>query len=264
MSASNFTEETQNADDMETKAKDFYWYHSVSLGNGVITSGDYDMNEYLHHYHFPVDMRGLSVLDVGRASGFFSFFFEERGASVTATEIRSFMDWDFVGGDIEKKKRASNIRDMDAYTRRYITGAFDFAHAARNSNVTSKIASIYDVRPETVGGPFDIVFAGSVTSHLRDPILGLERLRSVIAPDGLCVVSAPFIDIQPDLPVAAMVGTADEDHRSWWVVNAKCLTEMLHSAGFSKVEMVGFFNLKMTRDTGRPNNFPHIVAHARV
>src|SRR5262245_59022582 len=67
--------------------RDFYWYHCIDLGNGIVTDGDYDMTQYLAHYGFPDDLHGKRVLDVGRASGFFSFEFERRGADVTATEI---------------------------------------------------------------------------------------------------------------------------------------------------------------------------------
>lgn len=242
---------------------DFYWYHCIDLGNGVVTDGDYDMDEYLPRFHFPDDMRGMTALDVGRASGYFSFEFERRGADVTATEISTILDWDFVGGEPEKAKRAAELGDVGAWNRKYVTGAFELAHLARRSSVKKVTSAIYDMSRETVGGPFDLVFAGSITSHLRDPVLGMERFRALTKPDGLCVVSAPYVGVDESLPLAAMVGTTDPDHRSWWVVNKMCLTAMLNAAGFSRVEIVDHFSLKYRRPEIQGSEFPHMVAHAR-
>lgn len=240
-----------------------YWYHCIDLGHGIVTKGDFNMDDYLPYYHFPEDMSGMKVLDVGRASGYFSFEFERRGADVTATEIASYLDWDFVGGAIERQRRAADFGDMNAWTEKHITGAFNLAHKVRGSKVKPVTTTIYNIAPETVGEGFDLVFAGSVTSHLRDPILGLERFRSVIASDGLCVVSAPHIGLDESLPLAAMVGTSDIDRRSWWVLNKRCLTEMLNGAGFSRVEIIDRFDLKLRRSDAQAGEFPHIVAHAR-
>lgn len=253
-----------SSDELKKAASEFYWYHSIDLGKGVRTVGDYDMERYLPRYHFPDQMDGLKVLDVGRASGFFAFEFEKHGADVTATEIKSYFDWDFVGGEREKARKFSEIQDPENFTRTQITGAFWFAHGALNSKVKSVEGSVYEISPATAGGPFDIIFAGSITSHLRDPILALEKLSTVLAPDGVCIVSAPYIGLDEKHPLAAMVGTSDSDRRSWWVVNKKCLCEMLKAAGFKSVEIVDDFLLELDRPGGEKGTFPHIVAHARL
>jgi hypothetical protein len=239
--------------------QEFYWYHCIDLGNGIVTDGDYDMTQYLKHYRFPDDLRGKRVLDVGRASGFFSFEFERRGADVTATEIASFFDWDFVGGETVRRRRMQEVGDPEAFTRRHITGAFHHAHAMRGSRVQTKTVGVYDLRPEQFDdGPFDLVFAGSITSHLRDPILALERLRSVTS--GTCIVAAPAVGEVETLPAMILVGTMDSDRRSWWVLNKKGLLEMLYCAGFSTAEIVSEFSLKH-RKSGQ--QVYHIVAHAQ-
>jgi len=81
------------APDLLAQSRAYYWYHCIELQDGVITDGDYQMLDYLGNYKFPDSMAGMHVLDVGRASGFFAFEFERRGAAVTATEINSFLDW---------------------------------------------------------------------------------------------------------------------------------------------------------------------------
>ena len=51
-------------------------------------------------------MSGMKVLDVGRASGFFSFEFERRGANVLAVELPSPLQKDFVGGEFTRGIKA--------------------------------------------------------------------------------------------------------------------------------------------------------------
>ena len=244
----------------EKKASDFYWYHSVDLLNGEITSGDYDINEILRHYHFPDDMRGLSVLDVGRGSGAFAFEFERRGAQVVATDLPSFFDWDFVGGEPERKRRAAAVGDKEIFSETFIHGAFEFAKEMRKSDVQSKFINVYDLSPDAFDGKkFDIVFGGSITSHLRDPLLAFERLFSVTKTK--CIVSAPSFDSTPiQAPLMRLV-TGDSDRRSWWVLNDLALTEMLRSVGFQAVDIVSKFDLQCQR-TGA--SYEHLVAHAIV
>jgi hypothetical protein len=58
----------------------YYWYHTIDLGDGLITPGMYDYRETISSFQFSEDMRGMTVLDVGSATGFFAFEFERRGA----------------------------------------------------------------------------------------------------------------------------------------------------------------------------------------
>src|SRR5215218_3167860 len=62
----------------------YYWYHTVDLGGGVVTPGDYDFRDQLPAFGFPDDMTGMRVLDVGSATGYFAFEFARRGAEVVS------------------------------------------------------------------------------------------------------------------------------------------------------------------------------------
>ena len=44
-----------------------------------VTPGLYDYRATLDNFHFPENMEGMTVLDVGSATGFFAFEFERRG-----------------------------------------------------------------------------------------------------------------------------------------------------------------------------------------
>ena len=71
------------------------WYHTIDLGNGIVTPGHYDHRPYLCHYRLPDNLHGKRVIDIGTASGFFAFEFERRGASVLATDLPEWFDHDF-------------------------------------------------------------------------------------------------------------------------------------------------------------------------
>lgn len=247
--------------DIREEMSRYYWYHCVDLGGGVVTDGDYDLKPLLPRYGFAARMDGMRVLDVGRASGFFSFEFESRGAAVTATEIPSYLDWDFVGGEIWRDKRRAEIGDEEAFNRREIYGAFEFAHRVRGSRVKGVWSTAYQLDPQALGGKFDLVFAGSISSHVRDPILAMEKLYGVTG--GECVLAAPVFDIPAvaQLPMLALVGTADSDRRSWWMMNEQGLTEMLRCANFRDIEVISHFSIANRRVAGLV--VPHIVVRAR-
>ena len=49
---------------------DYFWYHTIDLGDGLITPGTYDYRFNLDPFHFPENMTGMRVLDVGSGTGF--------------------------------------------------------------------------------------------------------------------------------------------------------------------------------------------------
>lgn len=241
---------------MQSDASRYSWYHCIEI-DGCVTDGDYDLRPLLPQYGFPDDMRGLKALDVGRGSGFFAFEFEKRGANVVATDLGSVLEWDFVGFG-ERDRYEGKLGDSAAWTDRHLTGAFHFAKNALRSRVQDRIANVYDLAPETFG-TFDIVFAGSITSHLRDPALAFQRLRSVTR--GKLILAAPSVVIEgaEHLPLMMLIGAADDDRRSWWVMNERCLVNLLKVSGFGAVKIVARPKL-VNRRTGQ--EIAHVIAHA--
>jgi tRNA (mo5U34)-methyltransferase len=247
-------------------SKEFYWYHCIDLGDGVITNGDYDINDFIDAYRFPEDMSGLDVLDVGCASGAFSFEFERRGANVYAVDLRSALDWDFLGGDLSRQEAEQRYGSIEDFSRHSIWGAFQYARQVRKSNINFRFCNVYDLSPARFGGKaFDITFFGSVTSCLRDPNKAAQCLRKVTKPGGVCIVGAPYLHINgyDSTPIMALVGSsADSDRRSWWVINELMLKEMLIAARFDEVDIISQFTLQHRRQSGA--RYPHVVAHGRV
>jgi tRNA (mo5U34)-methyltransferase len=214
------------------------WYHTIDLGNGLLTPGHYDHRPYLHYYGLPDDLSGKTVLDIGAASGFFSFEFERRGAQVTATELPTWFDHDF-GPNYQADHTAESGQV-------YLHQPFEVARQLRKSNVALKYINIYDISPDTVG-TFDLVFCGSVLIHLTDPLQALWRIASVTKEKAIIATS---LDAgEPDRPIATMVGAERGD--GWWIPTRACLELMTVAAGFVGIEWVSEFQLNYReQDTG--------------
>ncbi len=228
------------------------FYHTIDIGNGVTLEGSYDHRPTIASYHFP-DVRGKKVLDVGRASGYFSFLFERMGArEVVATDL--------------PPDRSKNVAGLaNAAPAHGPAGRLDFfiPHALLKSTVKPVWADVSEIRPEVVGTGFDVVFVGSLLVHLADPMGSLHRIRQVMAPGGVCIVANPIGSAEHLLsyvfrkPVATLMGT--DSKTAWWVPNIACLKLMCLRAGFSRVELKTR-NLLLRRR--KRSSVRHAVVHA--
>ena len=80
---------------IEERIAGIRWYHSIRLGNGVVTPGIFDHVPFLSKHPLPERMDGMRVLDVGTFDGFWAFEFEKRGAAeVVALDIGKRRDLD--------------------------------------------------------------------------------------------------------------------------------------------------------------------------
>ena len=166
-----------------------YWYHTLDLGDGILTDGMYDLRPYLDLHEFPDSLEGKSVLDVGCSDGFYSFDFERRGAdSVTSLDIAHFDGTPHV--DPSPAKRQDYIdkysRELDEYARYrqiFVMLGLKGAHKFRvlidyfDSRVNFQNHSIYEL--EDLEKKFDFVFCGALMEHLKDPLKALEQLAAV-------------------------------------------------------------------------------------
>ena len=255
----------------------YYWYHTIDLGNGLVTPGLYDYRETIAQFQFPEDMRGMKVLDVGSASGFFAFEFERRGARVVSTELPSLRDLDrFPGQDVENSLRKIERMifpdglNLEAHRRGdaerelhhcLLAGPFQFCHDRLGSRVERRYSTIYDLSPETVGETdFDLVFVGDVLVHTLYPLKALAALARLCK--GTLVLAQMLPEGPQHPPAMVYVGGADphEDHISWWLPNQSCLTEMLQKLGFPNVTETGWHS-GVVRPGGHP--FRRIILTAR-
>jgi len=222
--------------DIRHEIQKYRWYHTIDLGNGLITPGEYDHRSVLKYYGIPEDLSGKTVLDVGPAHGFFSFEFEKRNAQrVVAVELPRWSDHD---GSPELKKTFREGHTDDT-SGDYLHGALEFAIRVKRSKVERMFYNIYQVSPDTVGVS-DIVFCGDLLIHLSDPLRALYALRSVT---GECaIISTPLDIFSFNLrPRARFHGTLLG--QSFWEPNMKCLVQWAMAAGFSRIEKVSTFKL---------------------
>ena len=112
-------------------------------------------------------MRGMTVLDVGSATGFFAFEFERRGARVVSTELPSLRDLDrFPGQNVENSLRKiermifpdgldlESMRRGDSERELYrclLDGPFQFCRERLGSQVERCYSTIYDLTAENTG-----------------------------------------------------------------------------------------------------------------
>jgi SAM-dependent methyltransferase len=236
--------------DLMALSRKVSFYHTVEVGNGVVISGHYDHRSALAAYRFP-DVAGKRVLDVGRASGFFSFLFERLGAAhVTAVDL--------------PPSRAKNTAGF-APVLSHGVGRLDFfiCHALLRSRVEPVWADATEITEATVGAGYDVVFVGSLLVHLTDPIGCLARIKQVMKPGGVCIIANPIgrfdhiLSYVVNRPTARLA--ASSKRTSWWIPNIPCLMEMPRRAGFTNVELVAR-NVLLRRQKPR-SSVRHAVIH---
>lgn len=228
-----------------------YWYHTIELAPGVVTPGRYDLRPLLPLYALPDDLRGKTALDVGTGSGFFAFELERRGAArVVATEVAGWHALDRGAGEGD----ATGWRPDQWQT--FLDGPFALARAVRRSQVELVRTSIYELSAEQLGGPFDVVFCGSVLVHVSDLARALSALRSVTREQAIIATA-----IDPDdspIPRAHFLGSPGA--LAWWAPNRACLEQLIRTAGFRHVEWRSSFVLS---SVDRVFQSPHAVVVAR-
>jgi tRNA (mo5U34)-methyltransferase len=195
--------------------RDLRWFHSIDLGNGLITPGakSAETLQAEAEVAFTYPVAGRSVLDIGAWDGFFSFEAERRGASrVLATD-----EFCWVGGGWGKK------------------ASFDFARRALQSHVEDMIIDPMDLSPERVG-VFDVSLFLGVLYHLKHPLYVLERVAEVTR--GLLVLETHVDMTDVEHPAAAFYPGKElgGDDTNWWGPNIPAVIGMLKTAGFGRVE----------------------------
>ena len=222
------------------------WYHTQELAPGVVTPGMFDLRQYVDRYGIPADLSGLRVLDVGTFEGFWAFELERRGATVTALDVDRIQDLDWP----PRLRPAEDGRRGEG---------FELAKQALGSSARRVGASIYDATPEALGGPFDLVFCGSVLIHLRDPMLALERMA------GLCadrfILADEYSRRLRWLPFVAAEFRGETPWSTWWRPSISAWLAMVRVAGFEDVRKHGAFNMRFREKRG---GVPHVVVHARA
>ena len=220
---------------------DWCWYHTIELPQGIVTNGVYDHRSVVALYGIPADLHGTRVLDLATADGFWAFEFERRGAKVIALDIDTTAEVDL----------PAPVRQL-ATDRGYadpIGTGFHLAHRLLESSVERISGSIYDLDPDRLGR-FDLVHAGDVLLHLRDPILALQQIRRVTGREALLAdCFDPALSRAGGRRLAEYYGGWST--ATWWLPSLETLVQMVADAGFDRVEVVNTYQLA-TKAGGGP------------
>jgi len=184
------------------------WYHSIELPDGQVIQGMIGIDALkgrLAGFPIPADLTGKRVLDVGAWTGWCSFEMERRGAQVVAVDCVEFEE-------------------------------FREAHRMIGSQVDYRILDVDELTPESVG-LFDYVLFFGVLYHLRNPLLGLEKIcaitkdtafvESFVVDDGSAPPTMEFYETNE------LGGQID----NWFGPSVQCATALCRSAGFARVNL---------------------------
>lgn len=207
------------------------WYHVIELEPGVTTPGFADLRPHVHHARLPEDLSGQRAIDVGTFDGFWAFELEKRGAQVIGIDVDEIPP-----PDAPKAKREQVMADIGDVTPG--TG-FHLLKRWFDSTAERRSINVYDLEPERVGGPVDLVFVGAMLLHLRNPVGALEAAHRTLKPGGRLIA---FEVVEPKLskqkePLARFKLT--DTIWTWWIPNVACLRGWIEQAGFSDVELHG-------------------------
>ncbi|MCS6891437.1 MAG: glutathione S-transferase N-terminal domain-containing protein [Rhodovarius sp.] len=181
-----------------------HWHHAFEIYPGLRTPGSYDP-EFMWQKMAGRDWRGLRVLEIGPADGFFSLRLAQAGAMVTCLDYR--------------RKEATGFAVMER-----LTGlSFDY-----------RLGNLLTLDPRSLGS-FDVVLCLGVLYHLPDPLRGLHVCRQLCR-GSLYLESAYSPDLLPEASIARFLPLreiGEGDYTNFWFPNRQCLIDMLTDAGFS-------------------------------
>jgi tRNA (mo5U34)-methyltransferase len=226
------------------------WFHNIDLA-GVKTAprhflGDYPSVLWRHIAPgLPLDLAGMTVLDIGCNAGFYSIELKRRGAA-----------------------RVVGLDTSD----RYLAQA-RFAAEVCGVDIEFRRLSVYDIAK--LEERFDIVLLMGVLYHLRHPLLALDLIWEHVARDLLMfqAMQRGSDDIEPlqedyafaeraifDKPGYPKLHFIEraycQDGTNWWIPNRACAEAMLRSAGFEILENLAR-EVYVCRRAGRE---PHVGA----
>lgn len=221
------------ADSLRAEVATRTWFHTIDLGDGVLTPGQKDTPTEVTHMRLP-DLSGRSVLDIGAYDGFYSFEAERRGARrVVAADSWS---WNWPGSDARRN--------------------FDLARQVLGSSVDPVVVRVEDLSPETVGGTFDVVLFLGVLYHAPDPLGYLRNVRSVTGDVAVVETVVDLLDV--DVPAAAYYpgDSFNKDGSNHFGPNPAAVEGMLTDAGFDRVVAFEPWSTNKWYSVVPPTDFP--------
>lgn len=219
------------------------WYHTIEVGQGVRTPGEFDHAPASPYIPLPDNLAGKRCLDVATFDGYWAFEMERRGAAeVVALDIESWESLDLPEYALAGFRRGGfGMHTGDA---------FRVAAELRDSRVQRRICNIYDLSPARFG-EFDVVYCGDILVHLTNPLHALQHVRSVTRGEAFFVEPyAPILDAFNGGAIAQLVGYLPEVR--WWHLSRAYLAKAIQLAGFEEVEDLGSVDVRLRQFPDAP------------
>ena len=184
------------------------WYHTFKFDN-LITPNAHTDEIYQNWISqaIPLNLENKSILDVGKADGYYSFLCEHRGAKkIVATDFSPDL---FPGFSTTQKILNSKVEYRNLLVQ-YL---------------------------EKIGENFDIVLFLGVYYHLSNPILALEKIFKFVTDH--VIFSGPILN--SDDPLMAYYGPLElhpNDDSNWWVASPSCIIQCAKRIGFTSATMI--------------------------
>jgi len=196
-------------DELSREVAKLDWMHTIDLGQGIVTPGEWPSNQNIIKALDGLDLTGKKVLDLGTCNGIWSFEAEKRGAA--------------------------EVHAVDYLTHRgyWCKPAFDLAHRALDSKaIYNPDMNVYDVADLGVDD-FDVVLFCGLYYHLKYPLLALMRLREVMKTGAKIIVEGPVYANNDRAYAMFHYDDAEEkDLSNWWTPSRHCLREWVTSQFF--------------------------------
>jgi tRNA (mo5U34)-methyltransferase len=191
------------------------------------------------------------VLDIGAWDGWFSFRAESEGADrVVALDsfvwaldfTRSDEYWQYVRDREERGLPYERWGPDCAYwDAERLPGkrSFDLVRSQLESRVEPVVADLLNDDLEPLG-TFDVTLFLGVVYHLREPLRGLERLRSLTREVAVIETAAIRLEGHADAPLLEFIERSDSvyDPTTWFVPTEQALHGLCRAAGFTRVETI--------------------------
>ena len=232
------------AAELQAQADEIEWYHSIDLGNGVVTKG-IGVQETGTEI-FP-DVRGRSVLDIGAWDGKFSFLAEQAGAvRVSALDHYAWgVDFQARGSIGTNAFRRGPCPTTPA--TRLTSGSRTSRDAGGSTSPRPRWAPRWSrssptSRPIDLDsvGTFDVVLYLGVLYHMKEPLTCLERVRAVTKEVAVIETEAVhFQGLEHEAVLQFHAGMSLRvDFGNWYVFTIEALRNLCRAAGFSMVRTI--------------------------
>jgi tRNA (mo5U34)-methyltransferase len=230
--------------ELQAQADALHWYHTIDLGNGVITKGDSAQDDGTG---ILPDVTGRSVIDIGAWDGKYSFLAEQAGASRVVALDHYAWGVDFAARGaywaecIQRGTLPDQSRDETDFWQPDLPGrrGFELAAAALGSKVEPFLADFQTVDLDEVG-QFDVALYLGVLYHMKEPLTCLERLRRVTKEVAVIETEAVHLEgLDHEALLQFHAGSSlRTDFGNWYVPTIEALHNLCRAAGFSAVRTV--------------------------